>query len=122
MAITEFGKAVRKARVDTSHTLKTMASELNTSAAFLSGMETGRKKISKEWVEKINNFFNKQGHPIPKLSDLADVSNESVSLSGLSHQQQMLVAGFASSPFKPEELKKFAAFLESITKDKSAER
>ncbi|MBJ6889183.1 hypothetical protein, partial [Vibrio cholerae] len=74
----------------------------------------GSKKISKDWVKKIEEFFASKDHPICNLNQLADVANESVSLSGLSQQQQMLVAGFANSPFTPDELKKFAAFLEEI--------
>lgn len=116
MALSEFGKTVRKARIDVGYTLKTMAEDLKTSAAFLSGLETGGKKISKEWVRKIETFFDTKGHPVDNLGQLADVANESVSLSGLSQQQQMLVAGFAHSPFTPDELKKFAAFLEEINK------
>ncbi|ARR46701.1 transcriptional regulator [Vibrio campbellii] len=116
MALTEFGKTVRKARIDVGYTLKTMSKELDTSAAFLSGLETGSKRISKDWVKKIEAFFESKGHSIPNLSQLADVANESVSLSGLSQQQQMLVAGFAHSPFTPDELKKFATFLEEINK------
>lgn len=116
MALTEFGKTVRKARIDTGYTLKTMSEELNTSAAFLSGLETGGKKISKEWVNKISNFFSSKSHPIHNLHLLADVANESVSLSGLSQQQQMMVAGFAHSPFTADELKAFGEFLERLNK------
>ena len=116
MALTEFGKTVRKARIDTGYTLKTMSEELRTSAAFLSGLETGNKKISKEWVQKISEFFSSRGHKIDNLEQLADVANQSVSLDGLSQQQQMLVAGFANSPFTPEQLKKFAALMEEMNK------
>lgn len=45
MALTEFGKAVRKARIDTGYTLLTMAKALGTTSAFLSGLETGSKKF-----------------------------------------------------------------------------
>ena len=114
MALTEFGKAVRKARIDIGYTLKTMSEELGTSAAFLSGLETGSKKISKDWVTKIEDFFKSKGHAIKDLGQLADVANENVSLNGLSQQQQMLVAGFANSPFTPEQLKKFAALMEEM--------
>lgn len=114
MALTEFGKTVRKARVDTGYTLKTMSEELGTSAAFLSGLETGSKKISKDWVNKIDVFFESKNYPIENLTQLADVANESVSLNGLSQQQQMLVAGFASSPFTPEQLKKFAELMKEM--------
>jgi pseudouridine-5'-phosphate glycosidase len=96
MAITEFGKAVRKARIDANNvTLASMASELQTTPSFLSALEMGRKRIPGEWVVKIESFFRRHGITITSLGELADVANKNVSLDGLSPAQQMLVAGFA---------------------------
>lgn len=39
MALTEFGKAVRKARIDAGETLLSMAETIGASPAFLSGMK-----------------------------------------------------------------------------------
>ncbi|AYV12985.1 helix-turn-helix domain-containing protein [Shewanella algae] len=114
MALTDFGKAIRKARIDLNYTLRSMAAELDTSPAFLSCLETGSKKISKTWVEKIDSFLSKKDYKIENLESLANVSNENVPLDGLTHQHKMLVAGFASSPFTPEELKKFASLLQEM--------
>ncbi|EFB70614.1 MULTISPECIES: helix-turn-helix domain-containing protein [Providencia] len=117
MALTEFGKAVRKARIDIGYTLLTMAKELETTPAFLSGLETGGKKIPAKWVKKIDNFFKGKNHKIDSLEELANVSNETVPIDGLSQQQQMLVAGFAKSQFTPEQLKCFADLLQQIQKN-----
>lgn len=114
MALTDFGKAVRKARIDVGYTLLTMANELATSPAFLSGLETGSKKIPQKWVELIDDFFRKKGHPVSDLQELANVSNELVPIDGLSQQQKMLVAGFAKSPFTSEQLVKFAELLSEV--------
>lgn len=116
MALTEFGKAVRIARIETGYTLLTMADELGTSSAFLSGLETGSKKIPKKWVKIIHDFFESKKFHLEKLQELADVSNEIVPLDGLSQQQKMLVAGFAKSPWTPEQLKKFAELLEKMNR------
>lgn len=116
MALTEFGKKVRKARIDIGYTLLTMSKELNTTPAYLSGLETGLKKIPKNWVEKISDFFKSKNYEIAELQESADVSNQSVNISGLSLQQQMLIAGFARSPFNTEELKRLADLLEDINK------
>ncbi|AEA59788.1 helix-turn-helix transcriptional regulator [Burkholderia gladioli] len=118
MALTAFGKAVRKARVDVGQTLLSMAAELDTTASFLSGMETGRKKINTQWIAKIGAYFERRGHQIPDLEKLATVSNETVPVDGLPLQQQMLVAGFAKSSFTAEELKQVAQLLEKINKRK----
>jgi transcriptional regulator with XRE-family HTH domain len=121
MALTNFGKAIRKGRIDINSTLRAMAEQLGTSPSFLSGLETGTKKISTVWLKKIELFFTEYDYKIEELKELADLSNESVHLhDGLSHQQKMLVAGFANSPFKPEELKMFADLLKEIN-EKSEE-
>jgi hypothetical protein len=104
MAITDFGKAVRKARIDAGATLVQMADELDTSPSFLSALEMGRKKIPAAWVEKIEAFFARHGVNGLDLAPLADVANKSVSLDGLSPAQQMLVAGFARVNLNDQEL------------------
>ncbi|HEH9403932.1 TPA: helix-turn-helix transcriptional regulator [Aeromonas bestiarum] len=114
MALTEFGKAVRKARIDTNCTLLTMAQTLGVTSAFLSGLETGNKKIPKKWVKEIQAFFKARGCVVGNLQELADVSNQFVSLDGLSQNQQMLVAGFAKSPLTPEQLKRIAELMKNI--------
>lgn len=118
MALTEFGKAIRKARIDANETLLSMAKNIGTSPAFLSGMETGRKKISKEWVEKIVAFFESKNVKVEDLQELAHISNDAIPVEGLSLQQQMLVAGFAKSAMTAEQLKKFAEVLKEINTSK----
>lgn len=114
MGLTTFGETVRAARRQTKQTLKTMADTLGTSPAFLSAIETGRSKVPMDFVERIEDFFQSLGYPVHDLKQKAMVSNENVSLSGLSLQQQMLVAGFASSDFSKEQLERFAELLRSI--------
>ncbi|QYJ20164.1 helix-turn-helix domain-containing protein [Achromobacter sp. ES-001] len=121
MALTEFGKAVRKARIDTGQTLLSMATALGTTASFLSAMETGRKKIADQWIAKIDHFFRGQGRPVARLHELAAVANQAVPLDGLPLQQQMLVAGFAKSSFTAEELQTIADLLGKINNDKKGE-
>ncbi len=121
MALTEFGKAVRKARIDTGQTLLSMATALGTSASFLSAMETGRKKIAEQWVAKIDQFFQEKGRPIARIDQLAAVANEVVPLDGLPLQQQMLVAGFAKSNFSAEELQQIADLLGKINNGKKGD-
>ncbi|SFM55988.1 helix-turn-helix domain-containing protein [Nitrosomonas communis] len=106
MALTDFGKTVRKARLDAGETLLTMAKSLNVSAAFLSAMETGRKKISEEWVNKICLFFNERGIDVEKLRVYADISNKSVSIDGCDPDTQILIAGFLRSDLDAETLAK----------------
>lgn len=116
MALTEFGKAVRIARVHTGDTLLAMSKALGVSSSFLSALETGSKNVSEEWVGKIKQYFDSKGYQFEahELDELAAVSNKNVNIEGLSLQQQLLVAGFAKSPFTTEELGQFAELLQKI--------
>lgn len=95
MALTPFGKAVRKARLDADVTLSDMASHFNVTSAFLSAVETGRKKVPNGFASQVESYFLLEGVKTPPLQPLADVSNETLSLEGLNPEHQMLVAGFA---------------------------
>lgn len=111
MGLTDFGKTIRKARVDIGTTLAAMAADLGVSAAFLSGLETGRKNISDEWIVKISAYFSGKGIEVPRLAEMADVSNKSVSIAGCDPQKQMLIAGFARSNLDAETLEKIAKLI-----------
>ena len=115
MAITEFGKAVRKARIDAGVTLVAMADELETTTSFLSAMEMGRKKIPASWVEKIEHYFYQRQVSV-RLGELADVANKMVPIEGLSPAQQMLVAGFARVNLDEQEIEKFMQLLDGSKK------
>lgn len=110
MAITEFGKAVRKARIDADVTLASMALALGTTPSFLSAMEMGRKKIPADWVQRIESYFSNNGVSV-RLAELADVANKTVPIDGLSPAQQMLVAGFARVNLDEREIMNFQALL-----------
>ncbi|WP_374340252.1 helix-turn-helix domain-containing protein [Methyloversatilis sp.] len=118
MKITEFGKAVRKARLDAEISLAQMAEALGVSPAFLSGMETGRKKIASDWVAKIQSFLDDRGVRVEGLAVKADVSNQTVSLEGLSPAHQMLVAGFARTSLTSDEMDNLKKLLEAANTEK----
>ncbi|MEN6082795.1 helix-turn-helix transcriptional regulator [Chromobacterium piscinae] len=111
MAITEFGKSVKKARIDAGVSLSAMAESLGVSAAFLSGLEGGRKNISDEWVNKIHSYFQSRGVDIPNLRELADMSNQFVPLEGLLPEHQRLVTAFARRAGNPDLFAKMAEIL-----------
>lgn len=115
MGLTEFGKAVRKARVDIDETLSSMAKAMGVSPAFLSAMETGRKRIPADFVQKIEDFFASKDFKIEHLRDLATVSNKSILLDeGVSRAQQMMAAKFARSKYSESELKNIRELFETI--------
>ena len=58
MKLTEFGKFLRKLRIDNEELLKDMAIKLNTTPAFLSMVETGRRSIPKKLEEEIEKIYS----------------------------------------------------------------
>ncbi|MEK6369019.1 MAG: helix-turn-helix transcriptional regulator [Burkholderia gladioli] len=117
MALTPFGKAVRKARLDADVTLSEMAAALSVTAAFLSSLETGRKKVPSDFVAKVQRYFAAYRVEVVDLAALADVSNTSVSLEGLNPEHQMMVAGFARASISeadPSDLDQLKKLLKKI--------
>jgi len=110
---TDFGKAVRMARIEAGVKLSEMAAALEVSPAFLSSLETGRKKIPDDWINRIAQYVrNVLKVEAVDLEAKAAVSNGMVSLDGLSPQHQMLVAGFARvRTLNPETEKMFRELL-----------
>lgn len=111
MKITEYGKLVRKARLDAGLTMLDMARSIGVTPSYLSATETGAKKVSPSFVDKVVVFFESRGITIRGIREAADVSNQTVSLEGLSTAQQFLVAGFARVDLSQEKLEEFAKLL-----------
>ena len=69
--VTEFGKTLRKERVDRDWTLNEMAEKLEISAAYLSHMEMGRRPVPDEIVIKICKLFSYYELNAKRLKKLA---------------------------------------------------
>lgn len=113
MMVTDFGKAVRKARIEADVTLTAMAATMGISATFLSTLETGKRKVSAVWVAKIQAYFNARGIALPNLPELADLVNKSISLVGLPLMQQYIMARLARTSLNDDQLAQIMALLES---------
>ncbi|ERS01183.1 helix-turn-helix transcriptional regulator [Acinetobacter venetianus] len=55
--LTDFGKAIRKLRIDYDTNLNELAASIGVSSAFLSAVETGKKPVSAELITKIANVL-----------------------------------------------------------------
>jgi transcriptional regulator with XRE-family HTH domain len=112
--LTEFGKTLRKARIDIGTTLTSMAAEIGVSQGFLSSVEIGKKKISFNLINKIEAYFLRFNVSPAELNirRLAAVSNKLIDIDGLSFEQQLLIAEFASKQRSMALLKKIAELLD----------
>lgn len=56
--LTDFGKILRKLRIDCGEIIKNMADKLGCTASYLSAVETGKRPVPDEWVDKIVELYN----------------------------------------------------------------
>jgi transcriptional regulator with XRE-family HTH domain len=79
MNYTPFGKFLKIFRIKRNEFLKDMAQKLGVSAAFLSAVETGKKKIPEDWIEKIVNLYKLGGSEKDELILSFEETNQSIS-------------------------------------------
>jgi transcriptional regulator with XRE-family HTH domain len=95
MALTPFGIAIRKLRLDKRMRLLDLAERMKKSAAFLSAIETGRKQIPDGFVRSVANAMELSTDELAALRKAADRTRKHVKIERLSEDQRELVAAFA---------------------------
>ncbi len=78
--LTDFGRFLRKIRIDCGEILKDMAEKLNVSAAYLSAVEMGKRNIPEQWVNRISELYGLSEEEKSNLNDAADNSAKSITL------------------------------------------
>jgi transcriptional regulator with XRE-family HTH domain len=76
----EFGKELRKLRIDHSEKLLDMAANIEVSVAFLSAVETGRKEVPPALTEKVIARYKLDDFAARTLRNAADASRKSFRL------------------------------------------
>lgn len=71
---TEFGKFLRKLRIDQNETLKEMADKFEYAPSYLSGIENGKRNIPKTLLEKIVDTYNLPSAQADILKDIVQRS------------------------------------------------
>lgn len=69
MAVTEFGKFLRKMRIDCAEVLGGMAERLGVSPAYLSAIENGMRDIPNSFVEKVVAEYQLDEERAKKLAE-----------------------------------------------------
>lgn len=96
---TEFGKLLRKIRIDQGMLLKDMADAFGVSSAYLSAVETGKKSVSDDLVDRAAQFlgFKRGSDEYNNLQDAASISRGEVSMStkGMTPKHQETALAFA---------------------------
>ncbi|MCL1998859.1 MAG: helix-turn-helix domain-containing protein [Turicibacter sp.] len=70
--LTEFGKRLRIMRINRGDILKDMADKLGMSSAYLSAIETGRRNVPEDLVERVSEMYSLDVTEYRELKDLTD--------------------------------------------------
>lgn len=95
MPLTPFGKQVRKYRLDADVKLSDMAAEFGVKPSYLSAVETGRKPLNDQLVQKSVAYFSKYCIDAKALLEIADRSRKSLNVESLDATGRLYVADFA---------------------------
>ena len=92
-----FGKALRKLRIDHQELLKDMADHLGVSAAYLSAVENGKRKVPTHWPERISTIYALSNPEREALQQAADdsITEVTILLGDTSAQKRATILSFA---------------------------
>ena len=75
---TEFGKMLRKLRIDCDENIRDMAFNLDITASYLSAIECGKRNIPKNLVDKVAKVYKLSNEQIKELKIAKDNSLKNV--------------------------------------------
>lgn len=95
--LTAFGKELRKLRITAGELIRDMADKLGVTASYLSAVETGKRQIPVEWVDKISELYALSSTEKETLQKSADASVLSVKfkLDGMNERRRQTAVLFA---------------------------
>lgn len=79
--VTEFGKYIRKRRIDKVVTLREMADAMGLSPSYLSSVETGKRNITDTFLNEVVNYLKLKVEEVTYLHNLAAISQKEISIS-----------------------------------------
>jgi len=116
--VTEFGKYIRKLRIENTVTLRAMADEVGKSPSYLSSVETGKRTITKDFFCSIARYFKLGQEQEKDLRHLADISQSEISMSlkeaTLEQRNSAVVFARQLNSLTDDELKKIDDILEGL--------
>ena len=78
--LTRFGKAVRKIRIDNDEILRDMAAKLHVTAAYLSAVENGNRKVPDSWIGILAKEYKLDEQKIIDLQNAAFENRDSIKI------------------------------------------
>ncbi|SAL25685.1 Helix-turn-helix domain protein [Caballeronia turbans] len=93
--LTQFGKEIRKLRIERGETMLDMSQKIGKSPSFLSAVETGRKPVPAQLVADIAAAYQLSSDSKQSLQVLAERSMTTFKIEPKDESEHALVAAFA---------------------------
>lgn len=95
--LTEFGKALRKMRIDRNEILKDMADKLKMTSSYLSAIECGKRNIPSNFISRLAEIYRLPNEEIEylKKAESNSVDCIKINLAGNESQKRDLALQFA---------------------------
>lgn len=108
--LTEFGKEIRKLRLEHDDLLKNMADKLEVTSSYLSAIEHGKKPIPADLISRLRSIYDLTPEQIERLEQAKRESamKVNIDLAGVNKKQAMLANAFARklNCFSDEDMEK----------------
>lgn len=95
--VTDFGKFLRKLRIDQGTTLRKMATALDVSSGYLSAIELGKRSVPIDLPMKIQKVYGLDTESYENMRHKADMQTNSLNIGfeGANDQQKEVFLAFA---------------------------
>ena len=90
--MTPFGKICRKIRIDKGELLRDMANKLGVTPAYLSAVELSKRKVPKDWPQKISVAYYLKTEAAKELKESAYQNHINVHLQSQNEEEAILSA------------------------------
>ncbi len=97
--LTNFGKTLRKLRIDHGEFLKDMAAKLGVTVAYLSAVENGKREVPDYWIDVLTDKYFLTSDEKKELQNYAYENKDSIKidLSGIESEERQMALAFARS-------------------------
>lgn len=97
--LTNFGKTLRKIRIDHNELLKDMAKRLDVTVAYLSAVENGNREVPDSWIDIISDSYDLSSVEKKELQKYAyeDKNSLKIDFSTIRKEEKDLALAFARS-------------------------
>lgn len=97
--LTNFGKTLRKIRIDHNELLKNMAMRLNVTVAYLSAVENGKREVPDSWIELLEKEYKLSPEETRELQAYAYENKNllKIDLVNIEKEERDLALAFARS-------------------------